>query len=221
MKNCLLFLAVVAVMMVGAPAYSQYVFLDVNGDMMNSNTDVLLPDDVLNSGVTSVDVYFVTDKRRDGSDAVCAQGNDLFEIATYGFVLRATGSGVVSYGTWTDNMGFDVKLSACGLEPYCTAGPEIWVSWGSGIIQGPGKYKVGTLAITVTGTPQLEILPGSLALHAASRTVFGSRCAGVQFDNNIRYGPDPQLHDFNEADGTEATTDVLPKTWGQIKELYR
>ena len=217
MKNCLLFLAVVAVLMVGAPAYSQYVFLDVNGDGVNSNTNPLLADDVLNNTRTSVDVYFRTDANRDGSAAVCSTSPDPFSIISYEFTLHASGSGSVSYGTWTDNMGFTVTLTPCGPSP-CSAGPDIWVAKGSGVAQAPGQYKVGTLAITVTGTPILSIVPGSAALNPVSQTSFGSACLGSAFDNTIRLGP---LGDFADNDGTEPTTAVFPKTWGQIKDLYK
>lgn len=214
MKNCLLFLAVVAVLMVGAPAYSQYVYLDVNGDGVNSNTNSGLPDDVLNSAVTSVDVYYSTDTNRDGSAAVCAQGPDPFTIISYEFTLHASGTGSVTYGTWTDNMGFTINLTPC--SPYCTAGPDIWIAKGSATRQNPNTYKVGTLAITVTGTPKLDVVPGSDPLSPVSETSFGSDCLGEAFSNTITLGTD-----FSDADGTEAPTPVLPKTWGQIKDLYR
>jgi hypothetical protein len=80
----------------------------------------------------------------------------------------------------------------------------------------PGKYKVGTLGITVTGAPKLDVIPGSPTLNANSQTAFGSACDGVSFDTTIRLGSD-----FTDADGTELGTPVSNKTWGQIKKLYR
>ena len=105
MKNCLLFLAVVAALLVGAPAHSQYVFLDVNGDGKNSTnpSDPGIGHDVLGASTTSVDVYFVTNKNADGSTAVCTSSGDPFSIISYEVTLLASGTGSVSYGTWTDS----------------------------------------------------------------------------------------------------------------------
>jgi hypothetical protein len=214
MKNCLLFLAVVAALAIGGPAYSQYVFLDVNGDGLNSKTNTSLPDDVLGPSVTSVDIYIDTNHNRDGSVAVCPTGEAL-SINSYEAVLHASGSGTVTYGTWTDNMGFTTNL-ACGGQASCTAGPDIWIGKGSGTILPPNKYKLGTLAITVTGSPVLDIIVSSPSLSSVSETAFGSSCPGAAFDSTLRLGTD-----FTDADGTEASTPVTATTWGKIKKLYQ
>ncbi len=214
MRNSLLLVAVVVGLLGGQPALGQYVYLDVNGDGVNSHTNPALPDDVLNSTVTSVDVYFATNENRDGSPAVCAQGPDPFSIISYDFTLHAAGSGTVTYGTWTENMGFGITLTPC--SPYCMVDPDIWVGRGSGAALAEGTYKVGTLAITVTGTPTLDIVPGSATVDPVSQTAFGSNCLGNQQFNTIILGDD-----FFDSDGTEGGTPVLPATWGQIKELYR
>jgi hypothetical protein len=41
MKNCLLLLGVAAALALGSPAYSQYIYLDTNGDTMCDVSDVL------------------------------------------------------------------------------------------------------------------------------------------------------------------------------------
>lgn len=214
MKRCLLFLAVAAGLMVGAPAYSQYYFLDVNGDGQNSKTNPLLPDDVLNSTKTSMDVYVITDKNRDGSTAVCSSAEP-FTINQYEFVLHTSGSGNVNFNTWTDNMGFTIGLTLCGDGTICTGGGDAWIARGSGTQLAPGKYKLGTVGIGVTGTPVVDIVTTS-SLNANAQTDFGSNCDGLNFDSLIRLGLD-----FTDADGTEPTTPVQPTTWGKIKKLYQ
>jgi hypothetical protein len=214
MKNCLLFLAVVAALMVGVPAYSQHVFLDVDGDGLSS-TAGQGGNDALTTATTSVDVYFVTDTNRDGSAAVCSTSPDPFSIISYEFTLLSSGTGTVSYGAWTDNMGFTVKLTPPTCTPYCSSGPAAWIAMGGAVAAAPGKYKVGTLAITVSGSPRIDVLPGHDPLSPVSQTAFGSHCLGGDFDNTIKLGSD-----FFDADGTDSATPVVPTTWGKIKELY-
>jgi hypothetical protein len=214
MKKCLLFLAVAAGLMIGAPAYSQYFFVDVNGDALNSNTNAALPDDILNSGVTTMDIYVVTDKNRDGSNAICGTGSEPLSMNQYEFLLHTTQSGSVAFNTWTDNMGYAVGLAACGDGTICTAGADVWVGRGTGIYSAPGKYKLGTLGITVTGSP-VVIFATSSSLNVNAQTGFGSPCLGQSFDNILRLGLD-----FTDSNGTESSTPVTPTTWGKIKKLY-
>jgi hypothetical protein len=201
--------------MVGGPAYSQHVFLDVDGDGLSSSNGQG-GNDALTAASTSVDVYFVTDANGDGSAAVCATSADPFTIISYEFTILTSGTGSVAYGTWTDTMGFTVKLTppTC-TGGYCSSGPAAWVAQGGAVAAAPGKYKVGTLAITVTGTPRIDVLPGYDALSPVSLTAFGSNCLGVDFDNTLKLGSD-----FMDAYGTDSTTPVVPTTWGKIKELY-
>jgi hypothetical protein len=215
MKNCLLFLAVAAALVVGAPAYSQYMFLDVNGDGLNSLNPANpgAPDDALTPATTSLDVYVITDKNKDGSDAVCNSAEP-FTINQYEFTLHATGGGSVTYGAWADNMGFTFGLVLCGDGSVCTGGADIWVGKGSGTQLAPGKYKLGTLGITVTGSPVLSIAQSS-TLNANAQSAFGSNCDGLNFDSLLRLGTD-----WFDTDGTEPPTPVTPTTWGKIKKLY-
>ena len=214
MNRCLLFLVAVVALFVSAPAYSQYFFLDANGDGLNHMSGIGLPIDALNSGVTSVDVYVITDKNRDGSTAICSSAEP-FTINQYEFTLRAGGSGNVTYGTWTDNMGFTFGLVLCGDGTLCTGGPDIWIGKGSAAQLAPGKYKLGTLGITVSGLPNLSFATSS-TLNANAQTAFGSNCDGQRFDSLIRLG-----EDFGDADGTEPNIPVTATTWGKIKKQYQ
>jgi hypothetical protein len=217
MKKCLLLLAVAAALTVSGPAYSQYFFVDTNGDALNSlNGGVPVPGrpaDVLGPTVTTMDVYVVTDKNRDGSDAICNSA-ELFTINQYEFLLHTSGSGNVTFNTWTDNMGYTVELVLCGDGTICTGGGDVWVGLGSGTQSPPGKYKLGTLGITVTGTPVVSFAPTS-SLNANAQSAFGSACDGANFNSLIAL-----YTDFFDSDGTEPTIPVNPTTWGKIKKLY-
>jgi hypothetical protein len=215
MRKGLLWVVVVAALVAGGPAYSQYAFLDVDGDALSS-TGGQGGNDALTAATTSVDVYFVTDANRDGSAAVCSTSPDPFTIISYEFTLLASGSGTVAYGTWTDNMGFTVTLSQCSPAPYCAAGTAAWIAQGGAVAAAPGKHKLGTLGIAVTGSPKIDIVAGHVPLHPQSKTAFGSNCLGNDFDNTIKLGSD-----FVDADGTDDTIDVVPTTWGKIKQAYK
>jgi len=222
MKKCLLFLAVVGLMAISAPAYAQYLFLDTNGDGKNS-TNTVNPAhagglaDILSSTVTSIDVYFVTDQNMDGTAAsgaaTCAPG-ETFQINSYEFILRQSGTGSVAYGAWTDNMGYANGGVLCGDNITCQGGGEIWVGKYKFTYDPPGRYKVGSLAVTVTGQPKLDFSPTS-TLHSLAGTSFGSSCSGTQGDHTIRLGMD-----FCCADGTASPIPVTSTTWGKIKSLY-
>ena len=220
MKNCLLFLAVVATLVVGAPAYSQYIFADTNGYGKSSlnPANAGAPDDILIAGTQNVDVYYVTNTNRDPlSTAVCADGGAPMTINVYQFVVRSSGSGSVVYNGWTDAVGFTTGLVIGGSTPFFSAaGTDAWIAAGQADQLAPGKYKVGTLNLTVTGTPKLDFVTSS-TLHTSAITGFGTNClVGPAFDGFVRLGSN-----FMDADGTSATTPVVPTTWGKIKNLYK
>jgi len=221
MKNCLLFLAVVAVLAIGAPAHSQYLFLDANGDGHNSGNlaEPGTGSDILNSGVTSIDVYFDTNHNPNGSAATCDASSNNLTINSYECLLRASGSGTVTFNGWTDNMGFTFGIIIGGDHTFATGGTDAWIGRGSATAMAPGRYKVGTLSVTVTGQPVISFLPlGASSINANAETAFGTQCEGNDFDNTYKLGSDYAL---SNALGTPAPTPVVSKTWGAIKEMYK
>ena len=221
MKNCLLFLAVVAMLAIGAPAHSQYLFLDVNGDGHNHGNaaEPGTGSDQLNSSVTSIDIYFDTNHNPDGSAAVCDQSSNALTINSYEALLRASGTGTVTFNGWTDNMAFPFNLVIGGTNGFLAGGTDAWIGKGSGSPSAPGRYKVGTLSVTVTGTPVISWLPlNGSSLNANAESAFGTQCEGNDFDQTYKLGSDFPL---NHAYGTEAPIAVVSKTWGAIKEMYK
>jgi len=221
MKNCLLILTVVAALASGAPAYSQYLFLDVNGDGHNSGNAAEPGSgaDILISSVTSIDVYFDTNHNPDGSAATCNASSNNLTINSYEILLRSSGPGTITFNSWTDNMGFTFGIIIGGDHTIMTAGNDVWIGRGSATAMAPGRYKVGTLSVTVTGEPILSWLPlGGSTLNANAETAFGTQCEGNDFDNTYKLGYDFPL---NSAFGTAFVDPVLQMTWGAIKQKYR
>lgn len=221
MKNCLLFLAVVAMLAIGAPAHSQYLFLDVNGDGHNAGNPAEpgTGNDILGPSTTSIDVYFDTNHNPDGSAAVCDQSSNSLTINSYEALLRSSGTGSVTFNGWTDNMGFAFNLVIGGTNGFLAGGTDCWIGKGSGTALPAGRYKVGTLSVTVTGTPVISWLPlNGSSLNANAESAFGTACEGNDFDNTYKLGSDFPL---NHAFGTQAPVAARASTWGQIKQMYK
>jgi len=201
MKHCLLLCAAVLALAVAVPASAQYMYLDTNGDGVCTSSDVL------DNSVTSIDFYIDTNHNGDGSAAPCAYGSYPMSINSYALTLIASGG--VTYGAWTDNMGFG--FSTGGAQ----AGNDYWVSKASATILPEGQYKFGSLAVTVTGTPTLSIVANDASLDPYAFTGFGTACVGTQYDNTFVLGVE-----FTDVCSSASPTAVTNTTWGQIKKSY-
>jgi hypothetical protein len=202
-----LFCAAAILLGLSAPAHAsaQFMYLDVNGDRHGDAADVLGP------GTTDVDVWLDTTHNADGSAAVCASGEPL-DISSYTFILEwepGKGGGSLVYGPWSDNMGFTVN--AGGMEE----GRMFWIGRAAPYYLAPGLYKIGSLAVKVTGTPILRFL-SSTEFDKTAITSFGSQCVGRDFDNTIKLG-----QEFVDAHGTSAEDDSPRNVWADIRDLYR
>jgi len=206
MKKSLLLLGVIAALAIGAPAYSQYIYMDVNGDGVNTTADLLT------SSSTHVDIWLNTNHNKAGATVLCNDGTTPRNIGSYDIIVHSQGSGSVSYGTWKNNMtGYAV------LSPQSTAGPDAGVGYtSSGGYDPPGLYKLGSFPVTVTGNPQMIFLTQAPVGINDFGTGFGSLCSGTDNPNTITLGLD-----FFDNDGTAAGTPVESTTWGKIKQLYR
>jgi hypothetical protein len=202
MKNWLLLVAVVAAFAVAGPAYSQYMFLDVNGDGICDSNDALTP------ATTSVDVWLKTNANGDGSPATCNSGSEELTINSYEFFLRATGA--LTYGAWSDNLGFTTSFGDA------SAGADAYVGRGSGTALSAGTYKLGSLAISgVASGATLSIISAS-SVNPNGFTSFGTLCFGNDFDNTYKLPSD-----WTDVCGTASPTPVTSTTWGAIKNIYK
>jgi len=216
MRHCLLLLTAAVAFAIAVPASAQYMWIDTNGDGINGCTTTdPSDDDHLDPSVTSIDIWLATDVTFGGATAVCPTGEQL-TINSYTFVLSSV-TGGVTYGAWTDNMSF--AIAAGGPSSNST---DYFIGRASATINPPGTYKLGSLAVTVTGTPVLFILPHS-DVDNTSQTSFGSACQGQDFNNTMRYGENQDQivpGDWNFACGVTAPTPVSETTWGKIKKSY-
>ena len=205
MKKSLLLLGVIAALAIGAPAYSQYIYMDVNGDGVNTSLDAL------SSSSTVVHIYLNTNAGKSGP-AVALCGGQILDIGLFDVLFHAAGSGSVSYG------GFTLGAGMTGFAPlnaFTVAGPDAGVGYvGAGYL-APGLYELGQLAVTVTGTPTLSFIAQSTAFPSPN-TAFGSHCDATTNPNYVTLGID-----FFDNDGTASPTPTATTTWGKIKQLYR
>jgi hypothetical protein len=222
MKNCLLLLAVVAMVAVVAPAYSQTLYMDTNGDGLNSliekaNGNLAAPADVLGPGTTSVDIWFDPNHNADGSVQLCPQAPEQpYDMFSYEATVRYVGSGAITFNGWTDNMGWPIGIITIGDHTFATAGTDAWVGRATTTGAVMGKQKVGTLSIAVANTPRLDFVCTS-TIDFSAQTAFGGHCYGPSFDNTNRLC---EQYPQSNAYGTEAPVPVVPTTWGKIKTMY-
>ena len=163
-----------------ARALAQYMYLDSNGDGVNTAADVVNP-----TGTTTFDVYLVTDQRADGSTAICEADGSELDIGSYTVGLRAIG-GEVTWGTPINRMpSFGVSFG------FVANSTEMFYGVGGGFVS-PATYRLMTASVTiVTSVTGIEIVPrtdvpGGYSLGAT----FGSHCPGNDGDNTLKLGVD-------------------------------
>ncbi len=211
MRHCLLLLGVGAALAIGGPAYSQNIFMDVNG------TGTCTSDDALTSSITAVDVWLDSNHNKVGLEAFCKDINgnltgQPLDVGGFDIIVHAGGSGSVVFNSFDSQpAGFTV------VSAFTTAGPDMSVGYtGTGYIS-PGLVKLGTIHVTVTGTPQLSFLtaPPSPSFPSTA-TGFASHCDASINPNFVTLGTD-----FLDSCGTSSPTPTESTTWGRIKQLYR
>jgi hypothetical protein len=208
MKRFLLLLGVAATL-AATPAFAQYMYLDTNND------GVCNASDVLSSSTTSVDVWVDTNHDKFGNVLTCPDGANTFSLLGYELILSWSGSGSLTYGTFTNLMaGMNNLSQAAGGNDYYTT----WVTL-TAFPESSSPFKVASIGVTVTGTPVLT-LATSTSLAPVDRTSFGSLCTtvapGHEAENQWILGTD-----FFDVCGTSTLTPTTPTTWGAIKNLYK
>ncbi|MEK7348269.1 MAG: FG-GAP-like repeat-containing protein [Candidatus Eisenbacteria bacterium] len=164
-------------------AQAQYMYLDSNGDGVNTAADVITA-----AGPTTFDVWLRTDKRRDGSDALCSNGTRPLTINSYEVVVRASG-GTVTWGARSNlQSGMSIDLGS-RVAPSST---EMYMGFLGPTILPPGDYKLCRVSVSaLSGTPSLGIVAQANTLSSTSCvTEFGSQCDGLDFDNTLKLGQD-------------------------------
>jgi len=210
MKRSLLLLGVIAALAIGAPAYSQYIFMDVNGDGVCTSTDLL------SSSTTAVDIWLNTNHNKDGTTVTCdSNPTQPLDMFSYSLLFRSQGTGSLTYNGWTN-----APAGYTATTPFTVAGTDAGTDYNgpTGANLGPGLVKLGTLGVTVTGSPRLIFLQdnvGSPGLNTAV-TGFGTSCDATTYPNTYSLGID-----FFDNCGTSSNTPTEATTWGKIKQLYK
>jgi hypothetical protein len=206
MKKSLLLLGVIAALAIGAPAYSQYIFFDVNGDTTCTSADALT------SLTTSVDVWLDTNRNAAGTVTPCSDGVNINDFFLYDILVHSEGSGSLQYDGYTN------KVPAFSMhDAFTVSGPDAGVGYNGPNYLAPGLYKLGTFAVTITGTPVLSFLYSNVGTGIPSpATGFASHCTATVHPYYVTLGID-----FTDNCGTASPTPTESTTWGKIKQLYR
>ncbi len=172
------------VLLCAAPASAQYMYLDTNGDGVNTPGDRIPFSE--GGEFTNVDVWLDTTASRDGTAATCASSGEPLSISSYEFCLSVVGGGV-DWGTITNHMPFFGSLGA-------QKNPQTYYNGFSGGTLPPGRYHLATLQVawrSLGPAPpySLEIVATTPLLPGA-RTAFQSDCGGANGDGFLRLGTD-------------------------------
>jgi len=209
MRHTLLLSAVFTVLSIGAQAYSQYIYMDANGDGVCTTAEVL------SSSTKSVDIWLNTNHNAAGSTSICSNPSEPLDIFSYDIVLHASGAGGVQYKSWSNNMTNYALFSG-----FAVSGADMGVGYQApfGTFNVGGLYKLGSISVAVTGSPTLTFLtsPPNGSGIPSSFTGFGSPCDASEYPNTIALGLD-----FQDTCGTSSWAPTETTTWGRIKQLYR
>lgn len=217
MKRLLLLLSATA-LLVAAPAFAQYVFIDVDHD---GDCDV---NDVLNDTVLSIDIWIDTNHNKNGTTVTCSDGVHELDINGYEFILHCKTSDV-TFGTYTNAVTeFTTQTAAPASN-----GTDYHVGYGTQTYLGTGPRKLGSLAITVAAGTNPVIAPvpeagEDLDPNGDFYTLFGTQCPSAAFEASFLLGPRLRgitTTDFTDACGPGAPTPVRATTWGAIKKIYK
>ncbi|HEX4934066.1 MAG TPA: hypothetical protein VFV33_12845, partial [Gemmatimonadaceae bacterium] len=171
-------LACLLALLAAAPSGAQHLYLDANGDGINTSADVIAP-----SGATALDVWLRTDSNGDGLPAECPSADGPLTIAGYEFIVRAS-NGTVAWNSYVNLApGYGVALGDASNATDFRTGY-------SGPMLAAGTYRLGTLTVTPSsGTPSLGFATAS-PLDPSYMTAFVSACSGNDLDNSLKLGLD-------------------------------
>lgn len=164
-------------------AQAQYMFLDVNGDSLNTQEDFwqfIGPTDT-----ATVDVYLVTNGDRFGGAHACSPETP--GLNSYTVNLYCPQSAAV-FSQIENKVPRMEETYPAVATPY-----GLSVSYYGTETLAPGKYHLFRVKVTsdrIQGCPDLEIVPYSCFSPPGTITSFGSGCMSTQGDDVLRLGID-------------------------------
>lgn len=172
-------------LLTAVPASSQVLYLDSNGDGVRDAQDRLNPD-----GPTTIDVWIVTDRNRDGTPVICdAETGTSLTVNSYAFVLHAVG-GTMDWGIMTNRFPFVYPPVCVASDQDTTDAVYYHNGWAGRDILPPGRYRLATLTVRpASGRPSIFVEPVHPVLGTRI-TAFGTKCAAIDFDNTYKLGLD-------------------------------
>src|SRR5438093_3851419 len=186
--SCMLALAALP-----GPAFGQYIYIDANGDGVNTSADSLNA-----AGPTILTIYLNTNHDKDGSLQTCnshsaascgATGTaQLLTIFSYQVYLSAMG-GTVTWGTFTPDSSAFATLQSQLQDSH-----DVEFTFSrqpAGSVSPPGLLSLGKIPVTITsGSPSITFprYPNTPLDPNSFGTVFGTNCAGFAFGNTYVLG---------------------------------
>ena len=180
-----------ALLTYGVPAGAQYMYLDSNGDGAWSTADVMNANGV----ATTVDVYLITNRNRDGSDATCDAGAGAMTMNAYVVNLLAVG-GTVEYANFVNRQSMPVHFGESKSQTGYKNG------YGGMLPLPAGSYRLCSLTITgLAGAPAISIVDMTVGYDYTSFGTGAGGCFGHDFDNTYKLtGPNGGT-DWTDVDG--------------------
>lgn len=166
-------------------ADAQYMFLDVNGDSINTYEDFEYLFDRLNEP-TTLDVYLITNQSMTGHESRClSDPSSQPGLNSYTLNLYSV-TGTVSFS--------DVENRVPGMTesvPLVTYPYALSVGYSGTTTLPPGKYHLLRMTVTINATcPALQFRMSSCYSPPGVVTSFGAGCAGSRGDDVLRFGED-------------------------------
>jgi hypothetical protein len=184
---------IVALAGVAGTSQAQYMWMDSNGDGVNTAADVMQANGV----PTTVDVWVNTSHNRDGSLAECNSADG--DLATWNSFATHINvqNGTATFTGYTNRVAAFTIACAAGTSAFVTNNTtEMGQCQATGSPTPNGGVNIRMYTVTVTGTsgsPSLIFVP--LNNQDGNFTSFGTACSGNDFDNTYKLGSDFFDHD--------------------------
>lgn len=192
-NRALFMLSIALALALGRPATAQYMYLDANGDSLNTIDDRLIA-----SGEATLDVWLDTNHNRDGTVATCSTEGSM-TINSYEFILHADGGTVA----WSGFENFQPTMTL-SFGPAMNS-TDYYNGMGGGTPLEAGRFRLATLKVAITSGAPTIVIAAATPLAAVLQSAFGSQCPGQDLDNTLRLGSD-----WTDADGVRPPN--LPPT---------